>query len=72
MTRAMSITVNSTTRLVVTDSDDLDEVMRNPKFARIVADLVTDVNLTVTHTPRRRSAEYLDSEIKETASQELG
>ena len=55
---------------ITTDCDDFHELVRHPKYARIVADLVADVNLECSPPPRRLSAgfESID-ETKETASQ---
>ena len=58
--------------ITATDRDDFDELMEHPKYARIVADLVYDVNLHATRISTTEAPSYLDSETKETALQELG
>jgi hypothetical protein len=43
---------------IATDADDFTELVRHPKYARIVADLVADVNLECSPPPRRLSAGF--------------
>ena len=44
--------------VTATDRDDFDELVRHPKYARIVADLVDDLNLDCSPPSRRLSAGF--------------